>query len=125
MFTGIVEEMGVVKAMDKTLAGARLRLMAKSILDDLQQGASVSVSGACLTVVEIVHDAQEFCVDVSPETLSVTTLGRLEPGAPVNLERAMKLADRIGGHLVSSLPSVVALIVLFILVVRGTFNTKD
>lgn len=99
MFTGIVEEMGVVKAVDKTLAGTRLRLLAKQILDDLPLGASVSVNGACLTVADV--DDQGFAVDVSPETLSVTTLGELATGDPVNLERAMKLNERIGGHLVS------------------------
>ena len=101
MFTGIVEELGVVKAMDKSLAGARLVILAKTILNDLEQGASVSVNGACLTVVEASKDTQEFALDVSPETLGVTTLGTLAPGSPVNLERAMKLSDRIGGHLVS------------------------
>lgn len=99
MFTGIVEEMGAVKAVDKTLAGTRLRLLAKLILDDLPLGASVSVNGACLTVVDV--DDQGFAVDVSPETLSVTTLSELATGDPVNLERAMKLSERIGGHLVS------------------------
>lgn len=99
MFTGIVEEMGAVRAVDKTLAGTRLRLLAKLILDDLPLGASVSVNGACLTVVDV--DDQGFAVDVSPETLSVTTLGELATGDPVNLERAMKLSERIGGHLVS------------------------
>ena len=99
MFTGIVEEMGVVKALDKSLAGGRLRILAKVILDDLPEGASISVNGACLTVVA--GDSQEFTVDVSPETLAVTTLGSLTPGAPINLERAMKLNERIGGHLVS------------------------
>ena len=99
MFTGIIEEMGVLKAVDRTLAGTRLRIMAKVILDDLSQGASVSVNGACLTVVTL--ESEEFTVEVSPETLSVTTLGSLAPGSPLNLERAMKLSDRIGGHLVS------------------------
>ena len=101
MFTGIVEELGVVKIMDKNLAGARLVILAKTILNDLEQGASVSVNGACLTVVEESKETQQFALDVSPETLGVTTLGALAPGSPVNLERAMKLSDRIGGHLVS------------------------
>lgn len=99
MFTGIVEELGVVKTLDKGLAGGRLRILAKVILDDLREGASISVNGACLTVVAV--DSQECAVEVSPETLSVTTVGSLSPGAPVNLERAMKLNERIGGHLVS------------------------
>jgi riboflavin synthase len=99
MFTGIVEEMGVVKGLEKSLAGVRLTLLAHTILSDLAQGASVSVNGACLTVVA--KDAHEFAVDLSPETLSVTTLGKLTAGIPVNLERAMRIADRLGGHLVA------------------------
>jgi riboflavin synthase len=99
MFTGIVEELGVVKAIEKTLAGARLTILASRVLGDLQVGASISVSGACLTVVQF--GEREFSVEVSPETLKVTSLGRLVPGAPVNLERAMKLNERIGGHLVA------------------------
>ncbi len=99
MFTGIVEEMGVVKALEKSLAGARLSLLAQTIMDDLAIGASVSVNGACLTVVT--RSEREFSVDLSPETLSVTTLGQLTAGTPVNLERAMKVNERIGGHLVA------------------------
>lgn len=99
MFTGIVEEIGVVKTLEKTLAGTRLTILAGSIMNDLPIGASVSVNGACLTVVSTTD--REFVVDVSPETLGVTTLGALIAGSPVNLERAMKLNERIGGHLVS------------------------
>jgi riboflavin synthase len=99
MFTGIVEEVGVVKTLEKTLAGTRLTIIAGSIMGDLPIGASVSVSGACLTVISTTD--REFVVDVSPETLSVTTLDALIAGSPVNLERAMKLNERIGGHLVS------------------------
>lgn len=99
MFTGIVEEMGVVKTLERTLAGTTLRILASAILDDVAVGASVSVNGACLTVVSV--GDREFGVDVSPETLSVTTLGALTVGAPVNLERAMRVNERIGGHLVA------------------------
>lgn len=99
MFAGIVEEMGAVKSLEKTLAGTRLTVLAKTVMDDLQIGASVSVNGACLTVVK--RDDKEFTVDVSPETLGVTNLGKLSAGSPVNLERAMKLNERIGGHLVA------------------------
>ena len=101
MFTGIVEEMGAVVSMEPTLAGARLTLLASKVLGDLKVGDSISVNGTCLTVVT--KHEQSFSVDVSPETLSVTTLGRLAGGAPVNLERAMKLNERIGGHLVAGL----------------------
>lgn len=99
MFTGIVEEMGVVRHLEKNLSGSRLRILAETVLNDMNPGASISVNGVCVTVVAV--DGQEFAVDISPETLAVTTLGMLEPGIPVNLERAMKLSDRIGGHLVS------------------------
>jgi riboflavin synthase len=99
MFTGIVEEMGAVTAMEKTLAGTRLTILASTVLGDLKLGDSVSVNGTCLTVVT--KDERNFSVEVSPETLSVTTLGHLTAGAPVNLERAMKLNERIGGHLVA------------------------
>lgn len=99
MFTGIVEEMGAVTSMEKTLAGSRLTILASTVMGDLKIGDSVSVNGTCLTVVA--KSASNFVVEVSPETLSVTTLGYLSGGTPVNLERAMKLNERIGGHLVA------------------------
>lgn len=99
MFSGIVEEMGAVKSAHKGLAGMRLSILASSILEDMSIGESVSVSGACLTVTEV--GEQDFAVDVSIETLNKTTLGAAVPGVPVNLERAMKLNERIGGHLVT------------------------
>ena len=99
MFSGIVEEMGVVKSLVPGLAGARLSILAGIVLKDLQLGESVSVSGACLTAVEV--GETNFAVDVSVETLGVTTLGTLTAGAAVNLERALKLSDRLGGHLVT------------------------
>jgi riboflavin synthase len=99
MFTGIVEEMGVVQSLDRSLAGTRLTILAAKILDDLPIGASVSVNGACLTVID--QTARAFAVEVSPETLGRTTLGSLTAGAPVNLERAMRVNQRLGGHLVA------------------------
>lgn len=99
MFSGIVEEMGAVTVLRKTLAGARLTILASTVLDDLKIGDSVSVNGICLTVVS--RSERDFSVEVSPETLSVTTLGGFAVGMPVNLERAMKLNERIGGHLVA------------------------
>ncbi|HLZ35406.1 MAG TPA: riboflavin synthase [Nitrospira sp.] len=99
MFTGIVEEMGAVTVMGKTLAGTRMTILASTVLSDLKVGDSVSVNGTCLTVVT--KGERDFVVEVSPETLSVTTLGHLTAGAPVNLERAMRLNERIGGHLVA------------------------
>jgi len=99
MFSGIVEELGVVKTFERNLGGARLSIFADATLDELKLGESVSVSGVCLTAAEI--NDRDFAVDVSTETLNVTNIGELAAGAAVNLERAMKLNDRIGGHLVS------------------------
>lgn len=99
MFTGIIEEMGVVKAAGKTLQGTSMTILAKTVLDGLKVGDSVTVNGVCLTVVGC--DGTEMKADVSPETLKVTTLGTLKAGEPVNLERAMRLSDRLGGHLVT------------------------
>jgi riboflavin synthase len=99
MFTGIVEEMGAVISMEKTLAGTRMTILASAVISDLKIGDSISVNGTCLTVVT--KGEREFVVEVSPETLSVTTLGHLSAGTPVNLERAMRLNERIGGHLVA------------------------
>lgn len=99
MFTGIVEEMGVVRSLESSPAGARLSILAETVMHDLTVGASVNVNGACLTVVA--RQEREFTVELSPETLSVTMLGTLATGIPVNLERAMKFNERLGGHLVS------------------------
>lgn len=99
MFTGIVEEIGVVKALESSLAGTRLTILASTVMETLTVGASVSVNGACLTVVAV--GDREFSAEVSRETLSVTALGRLITSAPVNLERALKINERIDGHLVS------------------------
>ena len=99
MFSGIVEEMGVVKSLERGLGGTRLSILAGNLLKDLQLGESVSVSGACLTASAV--GETDFSVDVSVETENVTTLGTLAAGAAVNLERALKLNDRLGGHLVT------------------------
>jgi riboflavin synthase len=99
MFTGIVEEIGVVQSVEKTLAGTRLTIMAAKVLGDVTIGGSISVNGACLTVVARTDGT--FSVDVTPETVAVTTLGTLAAGAAVNLERAMRLNERLGGHLVA------------------------
>lgn len=99
MFSGIAEEMGVVKAFDRGLAGAKVSILASTVLQELRVGESVSVSGVCLTAADI--GERDFSVDISTETLQVTTMGMLAVGAPVNLERAMKLNERIGGHLVT------------------------
>ncbi|NGZ09167.1 MAG: riboflavin synthase [Nitrospira sp. LK70] len=99
MFTGIVEEIGAITVLRKTLAGTRLTILASTVMSDLKIGDSVSVDGICLTVVS--RSERDFSVEVSPETLSVTTLGNFAVGLPVNLERAMRLNERIGGHLVA------------------------
>jgi len=99
MFSGIVEEMGVVKTFDRNLGGARLSILAESTLIALNPGESISVSGVCLTAAEI-HE-RDFVADVSTETLNVTNMENLAPGVPVNLERAMKVNERLGGHLVT------------------------
>ena len=99
MFSGIVEEMGAVQAIEKGLAGAKISILASAILDDLHVGDSVSVSGACLTAIKI--EDQSFFVDVSTETMNCTNFGTIAVGTPLNLERAMKLNARMGGHLVT------------------------
>lgn len=99
MFSGIVEEMGAVQSMDRGLAGARIGILAARIMDDVQIGDSISVSGTCLTVVERTDSG--FVIEASTETLNRTTLGTTTVGTPVNLERAVKLNARIGGHLVT------------------------
>lgn len=99
MFTGIIEEIGEVGALHSSGQSARMTLKAKTVLKDVQMGDSIAVSGVCLTVVRF--DAASFAVDISPETLSATILGKCRPGDRVNLERAMSAAGRFGGHFVS------------------------
>ena len=99
MFTGLVEGVGRVLEMARQGPDAVLRIAPPWPSAQVVLGESVAVSGACLTVTGTKGDA--FAVDVSAETLSRTTLGRLRPGDQVNLERALKLGDRLGGHLVS------------------------
>ncbi len=100
MFTGIVQTMGCIAARE--VRGRDLRLRVDTIdldMSDVAPGDSIAVSGVCLTVIELVE--RGFVADVSWESLSVTTLGRLMPGDTVNLEKALRLDDRLGGHLVS------------------------
>lgn len=99
MFTGIVEELGSVKALRRDAGAARLTISASTVLGGTVLGDSISVNGVCLTVVDL--DKNEFSADVAVETLKVTNLGDLKIGAKVNLERALQLSARIGGHLVS------------------------
>jgi riboflavin synthase len=98
MFTGIVEELGAVESLD----GPRLRLRAEQVLGDASLGASIAVNGCCLTVVAFGEDESGgwWEAEVSDETFARTTLGGLGVGDGVNLERPVRLADRLGGHLV-------------------------
>jgi riboflavin synthase len=97
MFTGIIEERGVVAG-----SGARLEIRCRTVAEDSTPGVSVAVNGVCLTVVERTeHEGDPVLgFDLSPETLARTALGRLGPGHPVNLERPVTLLSRLGGHLV-------------------------
>ena len=99
MFTGLIQAVGTVQKLDRRGHSAQLHICSSMAADDLALGESIAVNGACLTVVS--WNAESFCVDVSPETLDRTTLGQLRPNNEVNLERALRLADRLGGHLVS------------------------
>ena len=100
MFTGLIAGVGLLAAREPRGGDARLRIEAGTLpFEGVQLGESIAVNGCCLTVVAF--DAHGFAVDASNETLALTTLGRLDVGAPVNLERAMLPTDRLGGHLVS------------------------
>ncbi len=99
MFTGIIEEMGNVKALRREAGAARLTISASTVLGSTALGDSICVNGVCLTVVDI--GKSEFSADVANETLKVTNLGELQVGQKVNLERALQLSARIGGHLVT------------------------
>ena len=94
MFTGIVEEVGVVAK----ISDYGMTVLATKVTEDLKLGDSIAVNGTCLTAVSF--DRTEFSVDLSPETVRRTSLGRLSVGGPVNLERALLASDRMGGHIV-------------------------
>lgn len=94
MFTGIIEEIGAVSRR----SGAELAILASTVLEDAKLGDSISIDGVCLTVAAITSGS--FVVQISPETYARTTLGRLQPGHAVNLERAIAAGTRMGGHFV-------------------------
>ena len=98
MFTGIIEELGRVKAIETLPDAIRLTIEGPLVVSDVNRGDSISVSGACLTAVE--HDGTSFTADVMQETLKLTSLDGIKIGDPVNLERAMTAATRFGGHVV-------------------------
>ena len=100
MFTGIIEGVGRIASLESRGGDVRLKVDVGSLpFDAVQLGESIAVNGVCLTVIEF--DAASFAADASTETLALTTLGTLHAGARVNLERAMRPTDRLGGHLVS------------------------
>jgi riboflavin synthase len=99
MFTGIVQGLGTVKSVSRMAQGCVLAIAPDFELDRCELGESIAVNGVCLTATAI--SSSHFTADVSPETLSRTTLGELGPGSRVNLERALQLSDRLGGHIVS------------------------
>lgn len=100
MFTGIIQAIGEVVGLQQRGGDVRLRIRTGKLdLSDVAMGDSIAVNGVCLTAVELPGDG--FVADVSRETLSLTSLGRLKPGSAVNLEKALTLATRLGGHLVS------------------------
>ena len=98
MFTGIVEELCTVVAVDALADAARIRISGPVVTSDAVHGASIAVNGVCLTVVDFANG--EFSADVMNETLKRSSLGDLTPGSRVNLERPVTLAARLGGHLV-------------------------
>ena len=99
MFTGLIEEIGTVRRIERGAKGARLTIGAKTVLEDTKIGDSIATNGVCLTVVAMTGDS--FSADVMAESLRRSALGSLQSGSPVNLERAMPANGRFGGHIVS------------------------
>jgi riboflavin synthase len=96
MFTGLVETLGVVVSLQEEPAGKRLLVQQAGLADELKVGESVAVNGACLTIVVVSRET--FAFQIGPETLAKTNLGDLRSGDQVNLERALRVGDRLGGH---------------------------
>ena len=99
MFTGIIEEIGTIRTINRGAASAVLTIAAETVLEDVHLGDSIAVNGVCLTVTSF--SKKQFTADVMHETLNRSSLGTLRPGSHVNLERAMKADGRFGGHIVS------------------------
>lgn len=99
MFTGIIEEIGVITSIQRKTHALELTIRARTVLEDVKRGDSISVNGVCLTVSSFSKDL--FVVDVIPETFRSTTLSELKSNSRVNLERAMSANGRFGGHFVS------------------------
>lgn len=98
MFTGIIEEMGIVEAVETRPAGARLKVRCSTVVEDMAEGASIAVNGVCLTAVSPRPDS--FSADLAPETLRRSNLGDLRAGSRVNLERPLSPTGRLSGHIV-------------------------
>src|SRR5215470_5334414 len=98
MFTGIIEELGTVAALERHAAGARLTIRCMIVREELRDGASIAVNGVCLTAVDL--GAECFSADLAPETLDRSNLGQLRPGSRVNLERPLSPSGRLSGHIV-------------------------
>ncbi|HZS52973.1 MAG TPA: riboflavin synthase [Bryobacteraceae bacterium] len=98
MFTGIVEELGVVREVEHRATGAKLRISCSRVLSEATPGASIAVNGACVTAVEL--GEEHFTADLAPETLKRTNLGNLRNGSLVNLERPLRANSRLDGHFV-------------------------
>lgn len=98
MFTGIIEEIGAVEGVETKSGGAVLRIKASRVLEGARPGDSIATDGCCLTITSLTGTG--FAADCSAETLRLTSVGQMRRGQPVNLERAMALGDRLGGHLV-------------------------
>jgi riboflavin synthase len=98
MFTGIIEELGAVEAVQPRAAGARLKVRCATVMSDMTEGASIAVNGVCLTALELRPDS--FSADLAPETLQRTNLDALRPGSRVNLERPLSPSGRLSGHIV-------------------------
>jgi len=101
MFTGLIEEMGTVESIKRRAGSMELTISGKKVIEDLKEGDSISVNGVCLTVTSYELRVTSFKVDVSPETLRKTNLGELKIREKVNLERALKMGERLGGHFVT------------------------
>lgn len=99
MFTGIIEELGTVKSVRKTARSMEISIAAKTVLENIHLGDSIAVNGVCLTVKA--YEGSQFNADVMPETVKATNFNELLQGSNVNLERALKIGGRFGGHIVS------------------------
>jgi riboflavin synthase len=100
MFTGIVEDLGEVEAIERLPDSVRIAIRSATVTEDARPGDSIAVNGVCLTVTSLDAETGRFTADVMGETLRRSSLKEIEPGAKVNLERSVRLEDRLGGHLV-------------------------